>query len=48
MIFISSKNSSVAINSQYVEIENQPAGNSTYQELTVPKADKAYHNLSLK
>lgn len=35
MIFISSKNSSITKNSPYVEIENQPNGNSAYQELTV-------------
>ena len=56
MIFISSKNSSITKNSQYVEIENQPNGNSAYQELTVtayqeltvPESDRHYHNLTLK
>lgn len=56
MIFTSSKNSSIIKTSQYVEMENQPNGNSAYQELTVtayqeltlPESDKTYNNLSLQ
>lgn len=33
--------------SPYAEIENQPVGASTYQELTVSETNKDYQNIDL-
>ena len=43
---ISGKNITSTTDSPYAEIENQPSGDSTYQELT--ESDKDYHNLALQ
>ena len=34
--------------SPYAEVENQPSGDSTYQELSEPELDKDYLNLALQ
>nr|XP_022305068.1 protein draper-like isoform X1 [Crassostrea virginica] len=46
--FFSGKPSISNKESPYADIENQPGGASTYQELTVPENNKDYENLALK